>query len=383
MRSELALTAFFALSSLACDGRPFVFHPSFGEDSLLTEAEPVPPESLPMLRGLFTTDGTLTPFGPLVSVYATATTVSIFGDEGARYAVLEAGCLDGGTRLVLEGEHRVAVDVQTGLLRLEVAPVSLASALCAGDVGGSDPMLHAGARLEGSFGEGDAAPDAPAGVSFARPLSPMNGFTVASHRGMCRTTDDCGASENSIESVRRAEQFGATMIEVDVRFTRDDVAVLYHDATLSSRLTRGRYCIGNVGDLTLAHLLANCRLEFGEAIPTVEEALDVALEETSLSAVWLDVKAPGDVEALAEITARVHARAVTLGRDFTVYLGCPSREVYDAFLAIDRADVPCLVELGLDETVAAGCAIWAPRYTLGPMADEVARARSLKITTHF
>jgi glycerophosphoryl diester phosphodiesterase len=211
----------------------------------------------------------------------------------------------------------------------------------------------------------------------------MDDFSVAGHRGSCRTIDECGPSENSIASILFAERFGATAVEIDVRFTGDGVPIVYHDPKFSSRLTRGRYCVGFIEDLTLAHIDANCRLRFGEPISTVEEALTAALEETSLQAIWLDVKEASDVPALAEITSGIHARAADLGRDFTVYIGCPSRDVYDALVALDQPDTPCLVELGLDETIAAGCEVWGPRYTLGPIRDEVERARAMGIQTIF
>ncbi|RLB47040.1 MAG: hypothetical protein DRJ42_26325 [Deltaproteobacteria bacterium] len=380
---QLLLLHVLLVPSLGCDGRANVEHRTFPEGGMLADAVPVPQVSLPALRGIFTTDGELRRFGDLVSVHSTASGVSLFGDEDARYALLDAGCLEDGSRLVLEGEHRVAVDVDTGLLRFEVEPPSLAAALCRGDADASDPGLHPGARLSGVYGEGDDLPDLPAGASFTGPLVPIDDFTVASHRGGCRTIDDCGVSENSIEAVVSAERFGATSVEIDVRFTRDGVPVLYHDAKLSSRLTRGRYCVGEIANLDLAHLQANCRLRFGEAMPTLEEALDAALGQTNLRAVWLDVKSDQDVPTLVEITRRINARAEALGRSFRVFIGCPSQAVYDAFVALGPPDVPCLVELSLDDVIAAGCEIWGPRYTLGPMAEEVARARAAGIRTVF
>ncbi len=74
---------------------------------------------------------------------------------------------------------------------------------------------------------------------------------------------------------------------------------------------------------------------------------------------------------------------MAMGRDFSVYIGCPTRDVYDALVAQSRPDAPCLVELGLDETLAAGCDVWAPRYTLGPIRDEVERANAAGIQTIF
>lgn len=51
-------------------------------------------------------------------------------------------------------------------------------------------------------------------------------LTVIAHR-----TCPLDAPENSIEGIRRAAELGADVVEVDVRATRDGVAVLHHDRT--------------------------------------------------------------------------------------------------------------------------------------------------------
>ena len=68
---------------------------------------------------------------------------------------------------------------------------------------------------------------------------------VIGHRG---NPED--APENTLASVNAALQLGVDLIEVDVRLTRDDVPVIFHDETVE-RTTDGR---GAVADLTLREL---------------------------------------------------------------------------------------------------------------------------------
>jgi len=107
---------------------------------------------------------------------------------------------------------------------------------------------------------------------MAHPLCDPNARLVIAHRG-----DRAHAPENTIEALTRAVELGADAVEVDVRVTRDGVAVLMHDATVN-RTTSGR---GLVRENTLAELrtLDASRGATGwtgakTAVPTLEEVLD-------------------------------------------------------------------------------------------------------------
>ncbi len=65
-----------------------------------------------------------------------------------------------------------------------------------------------------------ATPEAP-GPIFPRP------FHVIAHRGA-----SAYAPENTLPAFRRALVLGAFEVELDVQLSRDDVVVLFHDATL-------------------------------------------------------------------------------------------------------------------------------------------------------
>jgi glycerophosphoryl diester phosphodiesterase len=95
------------------------------------------------------------------------------------------------------------------------------------------------------------------------------------HRGACSA-----APENTIASIRRAKELGASWVEFDVKLTREGVPILMHDERLE-RTTSGR---GRVADHTLAAIRElDAGAWFapafaGEAVPTLEEALATCAE---------------------------------------------------------------------------------------------------------
>jgi len=98
------------------------------------------------------------------------------------------------------------------------------------------------------------------------------------------------APENTLPGIAEAVALGAPMIEIDVRLSRDGVAVLMHDATVD-RTTNGR---GAVADLTLEELR---RLDAGShkgerfaetRIPTFREALGQIP-----AGIWINVHVKG------------------------------------------------------------------------------------------
>lgn len=88
------------------------------------------------------------------------------------------------------------------------------------------------------------------------------------------------APENTLEGIHTAADMGVEWVELDVKLTKDQVPIIFHDDTLE-RTTNGS---GKVADFTLDDLR---QLEagswFGESfsglkIPTLEEALEVLID---------------------------------------------------------------------------------------------------------
>ena len=119
---------------------------------------------------------------------------------------------------------------------------------------------------------GDQQPPTAPAVQAAAHLSLP---PVIGHRGAAGA-----APENTLASIRKARELGATWIEFDVKLTKDGHPILFHDDCLE-RTTDGR---GAVAATTLAEIR---RLDAGvwfgpafrgEPVPTLEQALALCVE---------------------------------------------------------------------------------------------------------
>ena len=375
MRSErkglaVAVTVALALVGHACGTRNAVVHPTFPVGGLVATGAPLASGALRRLDGMYVVRSGTAIFGSSVAIHATRETLSLFTDQNAAYAILRGACLESGTKLVLEGAWRFPDSEKTGLARLFVGPEAVAKSLCANESG----ALPSPPTFDGTTGDGIVLPTSAAALAFDHAPKPTAGrFVVVGHHGACATVDDCGASENSLESIRMSASFGASIVELDVQTSADGVPFLFHDTYLSARLTEGQYCHGPVYGMTFANIRANCKLKFGETIPSLDEALDAVLADPDLRGVWLDLKgATAVAPAMAQIAK--HGGSAPHGtHGVHVVVGLADTESVTAYTALPPPPGSlCLVELSPDDTRHAGCQIWGPSWTSGPDPADVA-----------
>lgn len=137
---------------------------------------------------------------------------------------------------------------------------------------------------------------------------PMPARGICAHRGGMATHP-----ENTLPAFREALRLGAHMVELDVRFTKDGVLALMHDAKVD-RTTDGE---GRLSDMTLAELRrldAGLRKDArfaGTRIPTFDEALAIMPQN-----VWLNCHLRADDAALGAAAARAVAKAGRLHQAF-------------------------------------------------------------------
>ena len=384
----------FALGTTAsCESAPDASIPTFGDGGLLRQGIPLSRQSLLAFEGFFETQQGRGLLGDSASVRTSPGTVSVLTDEHAGFAVLEAACLPD-RRVVVEGYWQYPTEVEAGLVRLFVEPPEAAAAFC----DGAAPVPSPDFRLAGSYGHGQEFPTEPLSLVWSRELKPWRQqfFTVA-HHGACENTDHCGVTPNSIETIRLAERIGSNGAEVDVRLTRDGIPILFHDPMLSTSLVRGMFCNGSIDELSLAELRANCSLLYGEAIPTVEEALRMIVDETEIEGVYLDMKVPEAVlptsrlvgDILDELDQRASADPAN-ARPIGIVVAIPKEEVLDAWhetkLVLQqegRRVPPCLLEYDPDLVLSEGCVAWGPTWTEGPQPENVQKVRAGGAVTVF
>ena len=369
-RGALAVAVAAALALVgSCGGRRKLVTPEFPDGGMLRDATPLAQEALARLAGVYAFGRDAPRIRGSVVAHAAPGTLSFFAAPDSAFAILRAGCIEGGARVVMEGVWRFPQDSTIGLVRMFVGPESTARALCAGDVAA---VTLDSTTFEVTTGQdADLPTEAITATYDHAPKDPDGRFLIGGHRGACRTIDDCGVSENSVESIRQAEAFGASFVELDVRLTTDGVPILYHDDDFTPRLSVGPYCHGPVAEFAFPHVRAFCTLRYGERVPTLDEALGAALRDTTLRGAWLDVKTVDALEPAIAAARRFDAAAEASGRRFRVVIGMGAQELVDAFVALGPPAVPCLVELEPADVRAAGCRYWGPRWTRGPMSSDV------------
>jgi glycerophosphoryl diester phosphodiesterase len=193
--------------------------------------------------------------------------------------------------------------------------------------------------------------------------SPKPFFALA-HKGGGGNSDRLGISENSLPMIEHAETFGANGIEIDIRRTRDNKVIVFHDNTFSPRTVQGIYLLGTVEDFDLEQIRMFGRLINGETIPTLSEALNTVIEKTSLKYVWLDTKQPEVVDQAILIQKEAMTHAAALNRDVTILLGMPNGEdeILNAYRnSPNRNTTDVLVEGDIDVALSLPtCRVWAP-----------------------
>ncbi|HEX6277991.1 MAG TPA: glycerophosphodiester phosphodiesterase [Polyangiaceae bacterium] len=377
-----------SLSLVDCESASEVTIPAFPDGGLVRTGTPVARDRLMRFEGMFGVGNGQRIFGETVAVRTSPGTVSVLTDKNAGFAVLESACLPDG-RVVVEGYWQYPTRTEAGLVRVFVEDAALVTYLCGTEE--APPTLPA-LTLKGHYGEGNEFPRNPLDFTFSRELKPWRGrfFTVA-HHGACENTDHCGTAPNSLESIRLAERIGSNAAELDVRITRDNIPVLFHDPGLSRTLVRGVFCNGQLAELSLAELTAACELRYGELIPTVEETLDMMVNETEMEGVYLDMKVAGAVLPTARLASRLMTSLrernenddPTDDRQFGALIAITTDEVLEAWhdakkkLAEEGLEIPrCLLEYDPDLVISEGCVAWGPTWTAGPQVENVKKVRA-------
>ncbi|MBN9401119.1 MAG: glycerophosphodiester phosphodiesterase ['Candidatus Kapabacteria' thiocyanatum] len=317
------------------------------------------------MGGVYSVEEGQQQFGDTIALRWNARDLSGFGTRNVCFLTMRGGVR--GDTGVIEGTWRFTTGSSTGIIRLRALPDEGGRALSGGTVKAKDIVWR------GTWSGADGANARPLVLRGKRALFRRpNGFSIIAHRGGGRNSERYGVSENSLEMMRLASRLGATGIEIDVHRTRDDQAIIFHDPTFTPRTIRGAYVLGDVENYTLRQIKAVARLVNGEQIPTLEEALRTVIDETPLEMVWLDIKAETIIDSIIAVQKRMMEYAVQQRRTVKIYLGIPTSEVRDAYLASPlRGAVPVLCELDANSVRAVDAAVWAPRFTAGLQLDVV------------
>ena len=209
-------------------------------------------------------------------------------------------------------------------------------------------------------------------------------LAIFGHHGI-ETNANPPFMENSLKAVLQAEYYGANGLEVDVRLTKDNVPVLFHDPDLNIRVVEKSGILADVDQVSWNTLFNFVRLHDGQRIPSLEEALTLAVDSTDLNYIWLDIKGnPNVFQYLEPIVRKAISNASAKGRNLQIITDIPTDEVIAEYQKQPSyATLPVMCELELDKTLSLKATYWGPRWTLGLMLDQVDQAhqQGLKVYT--
>lgn len=338
--------------------------PKFGDFGLLSETKNLPEVAEKNLEGIYTIVKSNDKFGNKAVVKFHEGVMSIYCEKNSSYMVLHCGQID--SVIIFEGYWRFAQNYQVGAVNAHIKRSEGGKALLSGEK--PDSII-----IQGFQSDEYSIPNIPLELKYEKPLPEgKEDFKIIAHRGGGRNSDRLPASENSVELMKLAEQFGANGIEIDIQFTKDKVPIVFHDENFSSRLIQGDYLIGKVGNYNYKQIITFAKLINGEHIPTLYDALDTVLYSTNLSLVWLDVKAPEVIPALIEAQKKYMALAESMNRDLKIYIGIPSVEIFDEVKKYDDyKNLLTICELTVQDVENVDANIWAPRWTLGLQKNEL------------
>ena len=365
MKTLIILTS--AILLCACDPDITVPVPGFGQNSILEDSNPLSADARQRMQGVYRVISGSDRFGDRMVLRWSGNHLSLFGEKNTAYFILQGGSLE--SVVFFEGYWRYATGTQTGLADFRIS----------GDTGGEFLVQDGDSTavvLNGTFGSDNGLPDKIVRLQYERPLSPLvteREFWIVAHRGAGRTSDLLPASENSLEMIALAERYGANAIEIDVKMSQDRVPFLYHDATINLRLTRKGPIWGDIEDFSFAQLRSFVTLINGEKIPSLREALEFVLEETTLGLVWLDMKSgKNDFPEVIAIQQEMQQRASDTGRDLEILLGLPNDRKIGEFKQYPGFEnILSLNEVSITSARETGSGFWGPRWTQGTQLADV------------
>lgn len=336
--------------------------PDLGNDSILLNASMLAVNTKLNIEGIYDVIEGNQNIGDKVVIKWTGRYLSIFSEKNDIYFVLKAGKDTSG--LLFEGYWRMPISSTIGSVQLYISNKNVADSL----LNTSEPY---NINIEGKYFANNKVNSNLKLKLNHRFLNSISPFYIIAHRGGGRNVDRLPASENSIELMKLAEGFGANGIEIDVRLTKDNIPIIYHDDNFSTRLVNSDILIGPVSNYNYFQIENYSTLKQGEKIPTLEATLDTIINSTSLNLVWLDVKTLEVMDKIIPIQMKALRKAKDKGRDLVILLGLPTQELVDKFKTLDvKKQLQSVCEISYDETIATNSLVYAPRWTLGVPYDD-------------
>ena len=352
------------------------FNPDY-DKTYLEGTIPLPSDMRPYLIGIYSSESSTAGLGYRFVMKWNQNKLTLFSNRNGNYAVMDVGINLSDSSIKMAGYWRSPMNNEEGKLYLTITKQN-----------GADDILSKKFTVSKLIGQNISIDGKTAEVelSFERFFSNkvLNNlkFSIIAHRAGGRNSDNIPFAENSIELVKRASEMGASGVEIDVKLTKDNIPVVYHDDDINIRLTQKGPVVGNIEDFNYEFLRRYVRLVDGQTIPTLEEMLNTIIDSTDIRFVWLDNK--GGTERFFSYTLPVMYKAIlkARGRNNSILIlnGLPTEEIAAEFSKVpNNKDRPNLCEISFARSKELNSAVYAPRWTLGTLDNEVAEAHALNM----
>ena len=376
MRIKSLVYSIFLLLVLGCEKNDNNFNPDY-DKTYLEGTIPLPSDMRPYLIGIYSSESSTAGLGYRFVMKWNQNKLTIFSNRNGNYAVMDVGVNLSDSSIKMAGYWRSPMNNEEGKLYLTITKQN-----------GADDIISKKFTVSKLIGQNISIDGKTAEVelSFERFFSNkvLNNlkFSIIAHRAGGRNSDNIPFAENSIELVKRASEMGASGVEIDIKLTKDNIPVVYHDDDINIRLTQKGPVVGNIEDFNYEFLRRYVRLVDGQTIPTLEEMLNTIIDSTDIRFVWLDNK--GGTERFFSYTLPVMYKAIlkARGRNNSILIlnGLPTEEIAAEFSKVpNNKDRPNLCEISFARSKELNSAVYAPRWTLGTLDNEVAEAHALNM----
>jgi glycerophosphoryl diester phosphodiesterase len=361
---------------LGCEKNDYKFNPDY-DKTYLVGTIPLPSDMRPYLIGIYSSESSTAGLGYRFVMKWNQNKLTLFSNRNGNYAVMDVGVNLSDSSIKMAGYWRSPMNNEEGELYLTITKQN-----------GADDIISKKFTVSKLIGQNISIDGKTAEVelSFERFFSNkvLNNlkFSIIAHRAGGRNSDNIPFAENSIELVKRASEMGASGVEIDIKLTKDNIPVVYHDDDINIRLTQKGPVVGNIEDFNFEFLRRYVRLVDGQTIPTLEEMLNTIIDSTDIRFVWLDNK--GGNERFFSYTLPVMYKALlkARGRNNSILIlnGLPTEEIATEFSKVpNNKDRPNLCEISFARSKELNSAVYAPRWTLGILDNEVAEAHALNM----
>lgn len=339
---------------------PVSNHPNLADTRILSA------DTMKKMEGVYRLAGGSKELGERFVCKVSPSSVSFFSEKEGIYIILQHGykVQDGSMRF--SGFWRYTKRKEQGVIAFSIPATAGANRL-------SSRTMNS-LVLEGNLN------GKPVSLQFDHPFTAKaisKNFIVLAHHGV-QTDSDPPFAENSLAAVLHVEEYGVNGIEIDVRMTKDHIPICVHDEKINSRTIRKSSLTGKWDEHFFQEISDKVELIDGQKVPSVEQALNMFIDSTSLTYLWLDIKDSKEIfKYLEPLIRKAYAKAAVQNRHVVLIAGIPSDEVVEAFHAQPSyAGLPTLFEQSVDLVIQNKGTYYGPRYSEGLQLDEVGKAHS-------